>query len=421
GIGFERLLSGAYGLHWTTRELGFVLLLGAALLAQRLPRPIRACLAVTGAALAGVGSALLGHAAAASAPTRTIADALHLVAAATWAGALVVLAVMILRRPADGSRLPARAVFRAFGVPAALCVSVVVVSGVYLASDVVGSVDAALLTTYGRVLLLKVVLFAVAGLLGLSHALRLRVRSIRARTLLAETSLAVLVLGLAAVLTSGQPATEPQLVAARQPTPSQFADGRAGDLQERITLGPNQPGRSVAVIDVLNTRRPAPAPIQDVLVSIGDPGAPTPPGVLARRSPEGHWYAAITLPAAGKQSIVVTVRRPGMKPVTGRYDWVVAAPATHQRPAVVSTAPIGAALRWGALVLALLSALAWMSALGASQVRRSRQRRQASAASVADDGRLDDLQLEHAHLGNAADGADGAQASGARIRSGART
>src|SRR5207253_1092525 len=103
-----------------------------------------------------------------------------------------------------------------FGVPAAAAVSVLVISGCYLASGVVGSVDAALLTTYGRTLLLKLGLFAVIAVLGLVNTRRLhradRPQASR-RTVVAEAVVALAVLGLAAVLTSGQPAREPQFVA----------------------------------------------------------------------------------------------------------------------------------------------------------------------------------------------------------------
>ena len=51
-----------------------------------------------------------------------------------------------------------------------------VVTGVYLSSEVVGSVDAAISTIYGRTLLLKVALAAVAGALALVNTVRLRRR-----------------------------------------------------------------------------------------------------------------------------------------------------------------------------------------------------------------------------------------------------
>ena len=69
-----------------------------------------------------------------------------------------------------------RSVLRAFGPPAAGCVGVMVVTGVYLSSEVIGSVDAALFTTYGRTLLLKVTLAVVAGSLALVNTLRLHRR-----------------------------------------------------------------------------------------------------------------------------------------------------------------------------------------------------------------------------------------------------
>jgi copper transport protein len=44
-------------------------------------------------------------------------------------------------------------VLRSVGLPAAACISAVIVAGVYLTGSVVGSVDAALVTFYGSTLL----------------------------------------------------------------------------------------------------------------------------------------------------------------------------------------------------------------------------------------------------------------------------
>jgi putative copper export protein len=65
-------------------------------------------------------------------------------------------------------------VLRTFGAAAATCVGVLAVTGLYLSSTVVGSVDAALLAVYGRVLVLQVTFVGVAALLGPTHHPRLR-------------------------------------------------------------------------------------------------------------------------------------------------------------------------------------------------------------------------------------------------------
>ena len=255
---------------------------GATLARPRLPRPAAGWAPLAaGAALACVGTALLGHSGTGRSPhpTRVLASAAHLGAAATWAGCLVVLAVVLapqLRRDA-AARESARAVLQRFGPPAAVCVAVLVVTGVYLSSEVVGSVDAAIGTVYGRTLLLKVALAAVAGALALVNTVRLRRRSRRStprRTVLAEAAAAVGVLALAAVLTSGQPAMEPQLVQSTTRATDGLVDRKVADLQEAVSIRPNRPGPNIVLVDVFDTRRPAPSPVRGVVVSLSPPGGP---------------------------------------------------------------------------------------------------------------------------------------------------
>ena len=54
------------------------------------------------------------------------------------------------------------AALRRFARPAFACLAVAAVTGTFLAGDTIGSVDAALRTTYGRSLLLKLLLVALA-------------------------------------------------------------------------------------------------------------------------------------------------------------------------------------------------------------------------------------------------------------------
>ena len=146
-----------------------------------------------------------------------------------------------------------------------------VVTGVYLSSEVVGSVDAALLTVYGRTLLLKLAVAGVAGALALVNTVRLRRRGPRStprRTVLAEALAALGVLALAAVLTSGQPAMEPQLVRSTTRAADGLVDRKVADLQETVSIRPNRPGPNVVLVDVFNTRRPAPSPVRQVVVSL---------------------------------------------------------------------------------------------------------------------------------------------------------
>jgi copper transport protein len=376
GADAGELLRSSYGVRWGLRELGLLLLVGSA---YARPVSARRPLLLAGAVLAGVGTALLGHSGSGSAPdvTRVLASAAHLIAAVTWAGCLTILAVVLLvpRRTDDGEslgrRASARGVLRLFGPPAAACVGVMVVTGIYLSSDVVGSVDAALFTSYGRTLLAKVALAGVAGALALVNTVAVRRRIVRAasdprrtprRTVIAEAVAAVGVLALAALLTSGQPAMEPQLVRSATSAASDVVDHTVGDLQEAVAIRPNRPGPNVLLLDVFNTRRPAVAPVRGVRVVLtsaaGVAGAP----LVAEPIADGRWSVATDLAAGGALQVQVIVTRDGLADTVADFPWTVGG-AEQTRAAVVSTAPIGSALRGVALV-ALLAVLAgWWFAL----------------------------------------------------------
>jgi copper transport protein len=308
----------------------------------------------------------LGHSGsdASAGPTRWLADAAHLAAAATWSGALVLIVIVSVPQLRAGSASGAagRAVLRGFGIPAATCVSIMVVTGIYLASKVVGSVDAALFTIYGRTLVLKLAVVCVAGLLALINTMALHRRGARPTprtTVFAEGVLAVAILALAAVLTSGQPAREPQFVATGSPATVPFVDATVVDLQESLAVRPNHPGRNVVVVDVLDTRRPAPAPVRRVLLNTVDAGGVAAAPIAAVRLADGRWSAAMTLESSGRTYVRITVQRAGLADVRHDFAWNVGGGASPTRSTVVSTAPLAVPLRTLALLVALLLALAW--------------------------------------------------------------
>jgi copper transport protein len=385
------LMRGSYGARWLVREIGFVLLIGTALMANRtsVPKVLRIAATGVGAACACVGSALLGHSGTAFASTRVAADGAHLAAAATWAGSLMVLVAVgfPLWRKGEVSSDDVRAVLRRFGVYAAACVSIIVVTGVYLASDVVGSIDAALLTTYGRTLLIKVAVVAAVGGLGLVNHRRLRSRrptGVPVRTVVAEALAAALVLGLAALLTSGQPAREPQFVASPRPATVPVLAAAVDDLQQALAIRPNRPGRNVVTVSVFDTRRPAPAPIRRVLVSmIGLDGRRTGP-LAAERLADGRWSVAGDVTAPGRLGVEVTVLRAGLPEATHVYRWTVGGARSVTRPATVSTAPIGDRLRLLAILLTAMLALGWTAFL----IRSRRAVSPPRGGSAARDGEL---------------------------------
>ena len=384
GIGLQGLLSGGYAGRWLLREAGLLVLVVASLGRRTSwPRAASRSLLLGGAALTGLGTALLGHSGAGTSPspTRVVATAAHLAAATTWAGAVLVLALVsaygLRADRITGDDL--RAALRRFGIPAAGCVGVMVVTGVYLSSAVVGSLDAALLTVYGRTLLLKLAVAAVAGGLALANTLRVHGRraataSVPRRTVLAEAMAAVAVLGLSAFLTSGQPALEPQLVRTTAPAFSGPLDRQVGDLQEALSVRPNRPGPNQALVDVFDTRRPSPAPVRRVSITVVSATGARSPAVEAESLGDGRWSAPVQLAAPGTVHLEVTVLRPALPATTSGYRWTVGAAPGTTRPATVSNAPVGPLLRSVSAALALLLLLAGLVTLVREWRRRARRR-----------------------------------------------
>ena len=348
--------SRSYDLRWGLREAGLVLLLvalsGRRGSADRGPSRVAF---LAGAVLAAVGTAALGHAAAGNQPVRLVALALHLAAALTWAGSVACLGIALLRARRALPRPYVLAALRRFARPAVACLAVTAVTGTFLASDTIGSVDAALRTTYGRSFLLKLLLVALAsGVALLNHRrLRHRIRTrVPTRTVAIEGLVAVLIVLVTAVVVSGQPATEPQLVDRGPAATDGPLAGRFADLQESFDLRPNHPGDATAVVTVFDTRRPSPGPVTAVSVRLGT-DHPVPASVVS----DGTWAARLPGVTAGPVGIEVRVTRAGAPTVTAHYGWS-AAPASRPEPRLVSRAPLHTALRWVALMLAVGFAVA---------------------------------------------------------------
>jgi putative copper resistance protein D len=109
-----------------------------------------------------VSLAWISHAAATAHPLGLLGDVLHLCAAAGWIGGLVPLVIFLARPRASFSLGETIApVLRRFSTLSLCCVSVLVVSGISNSWLLVGSIYALFTTSYGRLLLLKLTLFAI--------------------------------------------------------------------------------------------------------------------------------------------------------------------------------------------------------------------------------------------------------------------
>lgn len=206
--------------------------LGAVLLALRRARPRHETLllalstALAAALLASLAAA--GHGVAEEGVDRLLhlsADALHLLAAGAWLGALPVLA-LVLARAARQLELPfATTAVRRFSAFGMASVAALALSGVVNAAYNVGSLPALIGTSFGRLLGVKLALFAAMVAIAAANRWRWTPRLAQApraeallalarlrRNTLAETALGVVALGIAGALGVMVPAAETQTI-----------------------------------------------------------------------------------------------------------------------------------------------------------------------------------------------------------------
>ncbi len=158
--------------------------------------------------------AFAGHAAATPGRTGLLhlaADMVHLLAAATWLGALPALAIMLTAADQDDGARAAAAVRRFSGLGAA-CVAALAVTGSINTVILVRPLEQLADSGYGRLLLLKVLVFLVMAGIASYNRWRLTpdlrsppsMRSLR-RNAIVETALGLAVLAIVAALGVMQP------------------------------------------------------------------------------------------------------------------------------------------------------------------------------------------------------------------------
>jgi copper transport protein len=172
-------------------------------------RVLLAALGVIGVATWSVS----GHPSASRVSMVTVAaDLLHISAMSVWLGGLIMLIVFLLPK-ANTAELGA--IVPVWSRWATYAVSVLILTGVAQAIVLVGSVDALVTSTYGWLLLVKVLL--VLGILGVAGLSRRMVPSVVAQVdrapnrlrgfVIGEAAVAVVVLGLTSVLVQTTPAS----------------------------------------------------------------------------------------------------------------------------------------------------------------------------------------------------------------------
>ncbi len=359
-----------FGQGWLIRTLLLAAGLGIAVVV-RAPGP--ATDAAAAVALLAAAAGAIGSHASAFGTVASVILALHLVAAAAWSGVVVLVAVVFAPRLRDeATRAQALRALRAVAVVAVPAVAILAATGLYALGRHVASIDGLLTSIYGGTLLVKTALVVAAAALGmLTHRLVREDGGVARvlRTVPLEAGLLCAALLAAAVLAAGAPARGVRFdVQPPPPAPSVIDSRDVDDLLISVEVRPNQPGANFVTVKTLNTRRPAPAAIDGVTVTMDGTAVAahsintvnqsdcTPPG----ESPYAcHWEAPVTLARAGQLPLTIAVSRSGLPTTTLKTTWTMAGGPTLEVPStVVSRSRLAPATTWLAVLAALAAGVA---------------------------------------------------------------
>jgi copper transport protein len=284
---------------------------------------VRALAGVRGWLLVGVAACLVlvtdvatGHAAAGDGWLGQVAvQSVHGIAAAAWLGGLAALLVLLRTTPA-GERL---ATAKRFSNWAAVALATVAATGVIRAVQEIGTVDALLVTDFGRVAIAKSgFLLAIAGLGAINRFVNLRdaarvMRGLR-RFGSAELVLAVGVLGLSAFLVN---LTPPTSLGEPHPAPAPivaFGSDFGTSVKLRLIGSPGLAGENdldVTVVD-FDTEEPVDATAVEFRVELASQPDVEPSTVELERAGVGRFAAhAQSFAIDGIYRVFATVTLPG--------------------------------------------------------------------------------------------------------------
>ncbi|MGW3898326.1 copper resistance CopC/CopD family protein [Micromonospora profundi] len=313
GEGFSSVLGSTFGAAHLVR-LG-LLAASAFLLRPLLARPVGRADAIILAVLGGAALLtwpLAGHAAASPAPAvSVVVDAVHLGSMAVWLGGLLMLVVFLLRQ-ADERELGA--ILPIWSRWAALAVSALLLGGIVQALIEVGNLEALFATTYGRLLLAKVGLFAVVIAVAAYSRQLVRRRTAAQRpvpvrrAVLVELVVTVVVLGLSATLVQ----TTPARTAVAEPSGTQagfFTATLSSSLFTlQVELDPAERGNNSMHLYAY-TKDNRPQPVVEWRATAALPSAGVEPiEVPLLPLTDNHAYGDINMPAAGDWQLKITVR-----------------------------------------------------------------------------------------------------------------
>ncbi|MFU8852598.1 copper resistance CopC/CopD family protein [Micromonospora sp. SL1-18] len=254
---------------------------------------------------------LAGHAAASPAPAvSVVVDAVHLGSMAVWLGGLVMLAAFLMRR-ANERELDA--ILPIWSRWATVAVVALLLAGTVQALIEVATPAALVDTTYGRLLLAKIGLFAlVIGVAAYSRSLvRQRTAAGRPgmmrRAVVAELAITAVVLGLTATLVQTTPARTAANVAGS--SDGYFSTTLTSPIYSlQVELDPAERGNNSMHLYAY-TGDSQPQPVKEWKATAALPSAGIEPiDIPLLPLTDNHAYGEFSLPAAGQWQVRFTLR-----------------------------------------------------------------------------------------------------------------
>jgi copper transport protein len=288
------LIGTSIGRAWMARTAGIaVALVGVAVSTLRTNEAVRQLGAIV-IWLAACGAIAVhgfaGHAAAGRLPVAStvIVHAIHVAAAGMWIGGLVIV-IAGLKSSADGARV--RALAR-FSMLAAIGLAVVAITGVARSIHEVGTWGELATTTYGALVITKVMLLLAIAALGALNRWRHLPAAINNTQPLRRTSRAEIALAAAAIVVASGLATLPPPAAATA-LPGIEVSGAdfATTVKATLTAVSDQPGPNrftVAVEDYDSGESISPNRVSLRFTPVDDPGVP--PTLLALAKDEDGMF-----------------------------------------------------------------------------------------------------------------------------------
>ncbi len=272
--------------------------------------------------------------------------AVHFTSLSMWIGAVAAMWLIARRDRVVGKLWPIVSLLACIGL------ALTGASGLLLSGRVAVTVTALLSTAYGKWIIAKAGLLVVLSVLGAIAARRVS-RGREPSRLPLEFGVAGVAVLIAAILASSAPARGEQFLPLPIDEP-QIVTSNVDDLTVSASIDPARPGPNLVQLRVLDTRRPSPGPVKNVVLQIkGADGV-----VVAER--EGvpidgviEW-TDVAVPNPGTYRIQVDVTRPAAPVSPFVASWDIDAVPVPRVERVVSThswAPLAAGLAAGWILL----------------------------------------------------------------------